>query len=181
MDTMLNPRSVFAGRSRVRSDIGQSWFYGLYRQEGFSERLRELYRETCLPLLDSFLKEKLEAYEAQIAAASAMNQIRWEALQAYGISASEETERIRAFMEARIEFLNQLWLEQEPFHWVLVDANDGNGTACFAVRPGEKVPFLPDYEPSPEILGWYIAGLEATFDVTQPIWEDMEIVLRRAG
>jgi len=139
----------------------------------------EIYREECLPLLEQFLNRQLEEYLSQIAASAAMNQLRWENLKASQVSAPAEAENIRSFMEQRISFLNQLWLEQEPFYWVLVDKNDGHGTICFAVRPGEQIPYLPEYEPAPEILGWYVAGADAPFNIEQPVFEDMEIILTR--
>lgn len=169
------PQAIFASRSRVRSNISLSWYYELYRQEAFRERMVELYQETFLPLLDTFLNEYLEQYVSQISESAAMNQLRWET--AEGVYA--ESENIRSFMEERIAFLNQLWLEGEPFCRVLIDTDDGHGTVCFAVRPGECVPYLPEYEPAPEILGWYAAGSEEPFDITQPVYEDMEIILRR--
>jgi hypothetical protein len=129
--------------------------------------------------MDVVLYPQLEASVSRIAQSAAMNQIRWENIGAYQNSASAEAENIRSYMVARIAFLNQLWLEQKPYYYVLIDANDGNGTACFAVRPGEHIPFLPEYEQSSEILGWYAVGSEEPFDISQPIWEDMEIVLRR--
>lgn len=176
---VTNPCSVFAGRSRTRANIGQSWFYGLYQQEAFYDRLVSLYQENCLPLLDTVLYPQLEASVSRVAQSAAMNQIRWENIGAYQNSASAEAENIRSYMVERIAFLNQLWLEQKPYYYVLIDANDGNGTACFAVRPGEHIPFLPEYEQSSEILDWYAVGSEEPFDISQPIWEDMEIVLIR--
>lgn len=176
-----DPQSIFAGRPRVRSNVSLSWYYELYRKEAFREQMVSFYRENCLPLLDSFLNVRLEEYIGQIEQAAAMNQLRWENLAAYQVSAPEEVELIRSFMEQRIAFLNQLWLEQKPFHWVLIDTDDGHGTICFAVAPGEQIPYLPEYEPAPEILGWYADGAEAPFDPEQPIFEDMEIILKRTN
>lgn len=174
------PNSIFAGRPRVRSNVRLSWYYELYRQDAFREHVMALYRDTCLPLLEEFLAEKLEAYLDLMEQAAVMNQVRWESLGACQTGPAEEAENIRSFMEARIDFLNQLWLEQEPFCLVLIDTNDGHGTTCYAIRPGEYLPDLPEYTPSPEILGWYINGGEEPFDPEQPIYEDMEIILKRA-
>ena len=173
------PQSIFAGRPRVRSNVSLSWYYELYQQESFRERVMELYREACLPLLDVFLEERLEEYITQIEQAAAVNQLRWENLAACQVSAPEEVESIRSFMDQRIAFLNELWLEQKSFHWVLIDTDDGHGTLCFAVAPGEQVPYRPEYEPAPEILGWYAAGAQEPFDPEQPIEEDTQIILRR--
>ena len=175
------PNTILAGRSRIWSNNPNlSWYYGLYRQKPFYERMVAIYRESCLPLLDTFLNVHLDAYASLIDQASAMNQLRWEVLGAYQVGVLAETENIRSYMAERIAFLNQMWLEQASLSRVLIDANDGGFTICFAVSPGAQVPFLPEYEPSPEILGWYIAGSEEPFDIEQPIYEDMEIVLRRS-
>lgn len=174
-----NPRSIFAGRPRVRSTVSLSWYYELYRQELFRQQLTQLYREDCLPLLEEFLNTQLEAYLTQIEQAAAINRLRWENLGACQVGAMEEAEAIRSFLEQRIAFLNELWLEQKPFHWVLVDTNDGHGTLCFALAPGERIPGLPEYDPAPDILGWYTADGEEPFDPEQPITEDTQIILRR--
>lgn len=169
------PQNIFASRPRVRSNVSLSWYYELYCQDTFRERMAQVYQEDFLPLLDTYLTVGLEEYVTEISGAAAMNALRW----GVSVSAEEEAEHIRSFMETRLAFLNQLWVEQEPFHWVLVDSADGHGTVCFAVRPGEQIPYLPEYDPTPKILGWYAAGAEEPFDVEQPIREDLEIILRR--
>lgn len=174
------PRSVFASRPRVRSNISLSWYYELYQQEQFYGRMVQMYRENCKPLLEKFLSVRLDAYVSEMADSAAMNRIRWENLGSSQVGAPEEAEYIRSFMEERIAFLDQLWLEQDRFYRVLIDTNDGRGTTCFAVRPGEQIPGLPEYEPDPEILGWYAVGEEKPFDRETPVFEDMEIILRRA-
>jgi hypothetical protein len=63
---------------------------------------------------------------------------------------------------------------------VLIDPQEGGFTLCVLVPSGEQIPFFLEYEPSREILGWYAAGSEAPFDITQPIREDLELILRRA-
>ena len=177
-----DPQSILAARPRTWSgNSSLSWFHGLYRQELFREHMERIYREECLPLLDVFLKEKVAEYTLQIRWAAAMNQLRWETLDTGRVNVLTETEKIFSYMEQRIAFLNQLWLEGEKFHWVLLDADDGVFTACFAVRPGETLPDLPEYKQSAENPGWYIAGTENPFDLTQSILEDMELILRQSA
>ena len=176
---VTDPQSIFAGRPRVRSTVRLSWFYELCQQKAFQDRVVTLYREEYLPLLDTFLNTRLEEYLSRIEESTAMNRLRWDVMGSSSISAAEEAENIREFMDRRIAFLNALWLDGEQFCRVLVDTDDGHGTTCFAVRPGESISYLPDYDPSPEILGWYVAGTEEPFDMEQPIWEDTEVILRR--
>ena len=178
---LQDPRTLFAANPRCWSDNpNPSWYYSLYRQEAFRERMVELYSQTCLPLLDTFLQEQLDGYLARIAEASAMNQLRWEVLHAYGMDASAEAENIRSYMTRRIAFLNQLWLEEGQFHRVLIDPQEGGFTLCVLVPSGEQIPFFLESEPSPDTLGWYVAGSQEPFDVTRPIREDLELIHRRA-
>lgn len=172
-------RSLFTGRPRIRSNIRVSWYYELYQKQVFYDRMTEIYREECLPLLDRFLNEQLDEYLSRIIASAAMNQIRWRSLAASQTSAQAETEYIRSFMERRISFLNQLWLDKKPFHWVLIDTNDGRDMICYAVLPGEQIPLLPAYEEAWDILGWYNAATEQPFDSAEPIYEDTVVYLKK--
>ena len=175
------PGSILAARRRTWSrNDNLSWYYGLSGQAAFRERMTEVYRDEFKPLLDTFLKEKPEEYAAVIAAGSEMNRIRWGSPWDDQVAPAVEIQEICSYLEARITFLDQLWLEQLPFCRVLVDADDGGFTACFAVRPGEQLPDLSEYTASAESLGWYRAGSGEAFDITQPIWEDTEIILRKA-
>lgn len=167
------PESIFAARPRVLSYVDLSWYYELFRQEAFREQVVQLYRDTCLPLLDDYLNARLDAYSGQIAAAAAMNQIRWDTPDAAG-----ETEKIRRFMEERLDFLNQLWLENKTYCSVLIIPDAGRNTVCHMVQPGQTIPALPDYEESGN-LGWYDAATEAPFDGTQPIYEDTVVYLKQ--
>ena len=171
-----NPQAIFAGRARTRSNISRSWFYALLQHPQFREEMLKVYAQECLPLLERMLQEELAGYHAEIAQASSMNAIRWDQPDAL-----EETERIRAFLEARIAFLNRLWLEDAPYYAVLVIPDAGTGTVCHMVQPGETIPPLPDYEQRWDILGWYDARTEEPFDPAQPITADTVIYLKTAA
>ena len=168
-----DPRSMFAGRARTRADISQSWYAALLEQPQFRERMVQLYENEFLPLLDRLLTEDLEKSHAEIAAAASMNQIRWDQS-----DAREETERLRDFLEARMDFLNSLWVENAPYYAVLVVPDASTGTVCHMVQPGETIPALPDYEESWNVLGWYDAGTEEPFNPAQPIEADTVVYLK---
>ena len=108
-----------------------------------------------------------------------MNQIRWKSLTASQTSAPDEKEYIRGFMENRVSFLNQLWLENQTYYTVLIVPDASRNTICHAVRPGERISALPDYELSRDVLGWYDAATEQPFDITQPIYEDTVVYLKQ--
>ena len=173
------PRSIFASRPRVLSKISLSWYYELYRQEAFYERVVELYRDEYLPLLDMFLNTRMEEYTSRIAESSAMNQLRWDVLEASRTDVFTETENIHRFMQERIGFLNQLWLEEQSFCTVLIIPDAGRNTVCHMLLPGETIPSILDYEASEDVLGWYDAATDAPFDIAQPIYEDTVVYLKQ--
>ena len=57
--------------------------------------------------------------------------------------------------------------------------DENSNSLCYAVLPGETVPELPGYEETWDVLGWYDAATEQPFDITQPIYEDTTVYLKR--
>lgn len=168
------PNAFFANKSQIWSAADSPWFYALYQKDAFFARVTELYETDFRPLLENLLDEGISRYAAQISQAAAVNQIRWPGREAAG-----ETEHIRTYMTERMAFLNDVWLEDGEYCTVLVNLNDGfTSTACYALRPGECVPELPEYEDSEWFLGWYNAETEEPFDITQPVYEGTELYLK---
>jgi hypothetical protein len=62
---------------------------------------------------------------------------------------------------------------------VLVILDENSSSICHAVLPGGTIPSLPDYQESWDILGWYDAATDEPFDITQPIYEDTVVYLKR--
>lgn len=155
--------------------IGENtpWFYTLYQDAQFRNRVRELYETAFLPLLTELVEGKVDQYRMQIEQASRTNQIRWEAN-----DPGEGIEDVREFLIRRMAFLNRLWVDEEPFYFVMVNWGEGSHSECIAVSPGER---LPDYGFSYEdtedmsFLGWYNLETDEPFDVTQPIYGDVHI------
>lgn len=172
---LSQPEAFFGNRAVLRAWATEPWFHALYQKEEFHDRVVELYREVFQPLLETYLTEKLDSYAGEIRQAAALDRSRWA-----GKSAAEETEAIRSYMTRRMEFLNSVWLEQETYHTVLVDLNDGTNTVCYAVRPGEYLPELLSIEYIPDAVGWVHRDSGEPFDITQPIREDMDICLKYA-
>lgn len=166
------PNCIVASRSEVVNGKEMRMFFGLSQKEEFSSRVVELYRSIFLPLLQDLCDTGIEAYADRISQAAQASEIRWQ----FGYT-PEESESIRNFLEERMEFLDAYWIRQEEFCRVRIwDTYDGN-RGEFAVRPGEKIPCIPTHSSNTEPLGWYVYGTEEPFDITQPIWEDVDLVL----
>lgn len=88
-------------------------------------------------------------------------------------------EVIRTYLQERIAFLDSLWLENTEYCRVLVLLDENSSSICHAVLPGETIPSLPYYEETWDVLGWYDAATEQPFDMTQPIYEDTVVYLKK--
>lgn len=152
------------------------WFRALYQNEVFHTRMLELYREEFAPKLHDLIRVKLPEYAAHIQSAAAMNQVRWDT-----DSMESKAESTLYYMAGRVEFLNKIWLDEEPYITISVDYT-GFESDCaylefdYVLSPGDCLPELP----TTEDFAWFYAGTEIPFDFTQPIWEDTAIRLQYA-
>lgn len=166
--------SFFGDKAHIWSLEDSTWFYSLNRKPEFENRVRELYETVYRPLVQELLDTGLDAYVQQIRQAAALDQRRWGT-----VSVQEETERIRQYMTERLAFLDSLWLEDTRYYKVLVILDENSSSICHGVLPGERLPSLPEYAESWDILGWYDADTEQPFDISQPIDRDTTIYLKR--
>ena len=49
----------------------------------------------------------------------------------------------------------------------------------FAVRPGDTIPCLPEYDPEVGLWNWYLEETGEIFDITTPVLEDMRLILKK--
>lgn len=167
---LSQPEAFFANRERVSAWLPSSWFHPLYQKEEFYDLVVQLYRDEYRPLLEVYLTENLESYASVVRDAGEMNRNRWNIK-----SVEEETDHIRSYMLARMEFLDSLWLDGEQWYTILVDVADGGNTACYAVRPGDPLPELPNAYEHWDPLGWYHRETDEPVDLSQPVTGNMDI------
>lgn len=161
----------YANRLRV---YGSQWFPTLYRNEEFYQRLTEIYQETFLPLLTKLSQQGLAEYCSQIRQAVTLDEIRW-----YVPLFDLEYPAMKAYLDERIAFLNRLWVDKQPHVTVMIYDKGAIGRS-FAIPLGTCIPALPEYEndETTTYYGWYYWDTDIPFDITQPVWEEMEIQLR---
>lgn len=167
-------QAFFGDKAHIWSLEDTTWFYGLNRKPEFQNRVRELYEAVFRPLVQQLLDTGLEDYTAQVAQGAMLDQLRW----GTG-NAQEETEHIRWYLTERLAFLDSVWLENTQYYMVLVLLDENSSSICHAVLPGERIPSLPSYEESWNILGWYDASTEQPFDGSQPIYQDTVVYLKK--
>jgi len=172
------PESLFGNRVQACEGKPLPWFSTLYRKDFFIEKVKQLYAAEFRPLLSQLLSEKLGDYADRIQMASRMNSIRWA-----GTDMLPEVEAIKTYMEARMAFLDNLWISERPYCIVYADLGPDMNGVNYAVVPGGMLPPLPEYTDSDttDYHGWYIKNTEEPFDNAMPIFEDMEIFLKQTS
>ena len=168
------PNSFYANRLHVKDGFDSPWFYYLYQKEEFHEQMLEEYEIVFLPALELLLNTTIQDYAQKIEGAAKMDHVRW-SVESDGMDA--EVAEIRGFLEQRIDFLNETWIEGTQYHMVKVDQGFGAFYGYFAVQPGEKLTPLPEMEDTENevFVGWYYTATDTPVDFNQPITEDIEI------
>lgn len=166
----------FMTMAREYTDDGMylPWFYELYQKEEFYSRLTELYETEFRAQILELAETGLERYENEIFRASVTDGIRWGYTEA---EIREELEFISTFLIKHERFLTDMWLSGTQYHIVRVQPY-GYSSGYFAVKDGDLLPQIPVDE-SPNSLGWYEMNTEEPFDITQPIYEDVQIYEKR--
>ena len=168
--TVSKPNQLFALRSAFYYFDDAAWFYYLYQQEEFAQLVRQLYTREFRPLLDDVFGQKVDGYTEYISVAAELNEIRWkhELTETY----RESVEVMRDYMSRRIAFLDSFWIDQDPYF--TVEAMGSEAAMCFVVKPGQTLPTLHEGGSDPR---WYRVDTNTLFDVTQPIYENVQIYL----
>lgn len=170
------PNCIVASRAKIVDGKDQRLFSGIYQKEEFASRVTEIYQSRFLPLLQELCRTGIEEYANRIDQSAQLSEIRWN----LGYR-KEESSIIRNFLEERMEFFDAYWIKKEAFYHVKVRDTFESSDGEFAVRPGDPLPVLPEYDPAAGVWCWYEAGAEEPFDVTQPIWEDKSLILKKIG
>ena len=150
------------------------WYSSLYQQETFYSRLTGLFETEFLPQLQVLTSEKIDAYAEKIYESALCDGIRWGYTQE---EIESEIRFLKSFLESRTQFLTAYWVNEENYHVVRIDPGR-YVEGYLAVKDGDTLPQLPDYE-SVGGIGWFDADTAEAFDITQPIYEDVYIHVKK--
>ena len=170
------PSYMIMGKTYREDEIILPMFYELNAKPEFQKRLAEIYEETYLPELEKITQTELDAYFAKIERASLANAARWD-IPADGVY--RDADFIRTFLQRRVGFLSDLWITGTEYHLVCVENTGVYRNGYFMVQDGETLPDLTDYCAA-DGLGWFDSQTEEPFDITQPIYKDTSIYVKRA-
>ena len=165
----------FVAKNRYKSkDIIAPYYGVLYENQSFRNRVKEVYTEVYLPLLEELLDGGIERYAADIEAAAAMNQLRWPSANPMGNS----IDTLQQYVSTRKDFLSSAWVEGKEYCTVHFEANPGEFYYNASV---EKGGILKTERIDLENTVWLVEQTGQVFDPCQPVYKDMVLIKKPAA
>lgn len=155
---------------------GTEIFARLYEKDDFYEQMTVMYEQKVVPYLEELLEGGIDALSGQIRQAVRLDSIRWEELEnryQYYESYENDIRYLKYFIEARMKFLNDVWLNGAEYHSITFMV-DGEPFKRIYVRDGETA----GTEPIPSrysslFMGWLTKTRDVPYDEYKPVYEDM--------
>ncbi len=136
-----NPEALYAKLLVKHSGNISTYYNALYANQSFYNRMREIYVDEFVPILNELTAFGIEELSASIEKASYMNNLRWAGLFEYLSNAKKiidplERSEPLCYLNARVEFLNRIWVDNEEFYSVQIDPTNWNGSYNYSVKKG---------------------------------------------
>ena len=142
-----NPNCLKANARWIKYPKQRNWFYDLYHQEAFYNRMVEIYEQDFLPLLNELADHGMADLAEQIQDSNHANFLRWKVSAENYTNVEDEYDTMHQFLVDRIAFLNSDWLEGVDYCYITTrDVRMGSFT-YYAIPKGEV--FSEDTLPEP--------------------------------
>ena len=123
------PRGIFAATKQKNA----SWWYDLYQIPAFRACVEREYEQAAVPAIQAMLDGGIDRYREEIWASAAMDYIRWDTFEdfkhgeplEFAASYEAEIDIIRDFLEDRMLFCSDIWLEGRRYDRILCDPGPG--------------------------------------------------------
>lgn len=168
-----NPRAFTAKNYRKAPYFDSDYYYSLYKNDLFFNRICEMYKNDLLPMLDTLISTDIPNLAKQIESASTMNYLRWRTMYDSSSSTVTTVDSLISYMEERILFLNDAWINNIDYCTVQFEADSGGSYFNVSVIRGL---YLDNSYPDLENVVWLNADTGQIFDIAQPITEDISLV-----
>ncbi len=153
---------------------GTELFARLYEKEDFYREIQDLYEEKALPFLENLLEGGIDEMVAQSRDSAKMDSIRWEELAnryQYYEEYDNSVRYLKWFIEKRMEFLNEVWLEGAVYHNVTF-AVDDEAWQIACVKDGDMAGSEPiPFRNGSLFIGWTTED-GIPYDQYKPVYED---------
>jgi len=172
-----NPRAFTAKNYRKAPYFDSDYYSSLYNNQMFYDRIQEMYKNDFLTMLDKLITNDIPTLTKQIASANTMNYLRWTSMYERSSSTITTSERLTSYLEERINFLSDVWINNIDYCTVQIELHPGESYLNTSVIKGE---FLDSATLEiTENITWLDADTGEIFDINSPIWEDKSLIQLR--
>jgi uncharacterized repeat protein (TIGR02543 family) len=179
--SVRNPRGFIANTESKGIGYDTLWFYYLYRNTYFYDRLQEIYQNVVLPQLNSLLEHEYANYVDYIYSASYSNYVRWNNEVKAGwhkelLNFDDNYTYIYTFLKERIDFLSSIWVDNEDYIRVKIDTQGVTRFLYYSSQRDKCFTELPLLvKEGYEFAGWYYSDTNEEFDQGIPLSEDIDL------
>lgn len=146
---------------------------GLLGHQEVMEQILEEYQRIILPYVDNELGWRIVSNQRELAASAEMDRLRWPGASGYFAGWEANGAYLRAFLEKKVEYLNEIWLQDAQYHTVTFLDYYGNACDVYRVKHGGSLPQVPEISAYTAIFsGWYSTASGKRLDVRRPVLED---------
>ena len=168
------PNIWYCNRLTAGGEPLAPWFEALSRKPAFMHHVVEIYKTEVLPILVELINEGIDEAAEKVAQSSKINAIRWS-----GAEKSEgEVWRIQKYLQERIEFLNDIWIEGTEYVTVRAYLGSQDGYVDLIMPADSPMDTLPAAQEK-DLLGWYWAVDGTPVEPKQKVVPNAEIYALR--
>ena len=175
------PRAFLAKNAYKRSYRPSPYYSALYANESFHQRMVEIYRTEFVPILESMIRQDIDAQIEFIREASQMNSIRWRNMYdewreiTVGLELAQDPEALKSWFVLRVQFLNSAWLDDVEYCTVQFESEPGDAYWNISLEKGTCLETT--YMNLTDTV-WVDAKTGMPVDFQKPITQDMVVTLQ---
>lgn len=169
----------YGSKNKTLDNARQVGGYGVYVQEMMQhqevkEQVFDKFRECFVPYITNLLPADVYRLSKEIQPSVEMDKIRWSQVKGYYADFEASCDYLVWFLEQKVDFLKETWLEDEQFCTVTFLDYYGNVYAQYTVKKGECLNTVPAITTYAAIFnGWYTVDDWIELDIRRPILQDV--------
>ncbi len=153
-------------------------YYGVYapelmQHEIFSDYVKGQFKEIICPYIENQLKTDVARWQKEIEGSAQLNKIRWPETRGYYASPEADRDYMVYFLEERLDYFKEVWLQDELYHTVSFIDYEGRIANQYVVKHGECLEQVPEVKNYISLFnGWKSVETGKAFDIRLPVMED---------
>lgn len=153
--------------------------FGIYVQEMLQhqevqEQVYDMFCKCFFPYVEYQASADIYRISEEVKESARMDQVRWPVSYGYYSDMEASRDYLIYFLKQKVEYLEEVWLEEEEFCTVTFLDYYGNTYTQYTVKKGEFIDSTPTISAFAAVFsGWYTVEDEIPFDSRLPILQDV--------